>query len=195
MRNPAIATATVIPATDTATNLNASSDRLDLVPMSLELMEALLSGDLESAQKRVGYRIPSDWPQPLESVLRFRIPLARSHPDAVPLLLLAMVLSADPEVVVGRLGFHGPVDDDGMLEIGYEVFPAHRRQGFAREAVVAMLRWAQRDPSVLRFRASISPENAPSRNLVTGLGFVEVGSQWDDEDGEETLFERHVPGP
>jgi len=194
MRNPAIATATVIPATHTATNLNASSERLDLVPMSLELMEALLSGDLESAQKRVGYRIPSDWPQPLESVLRFRIPLARSHPDAVPLLLLAMVLSADPEVVVGRLGFHGPVDDDGMLEIGYEVFPAHRRQGYAREAVVAMLRWAQRDPAVLLFRASVSPENAPSRNLVTGLGFVEVGSQWDDEDGEETLFERPVPG-
>lgn len=139
-----------------------------------------------------GYRIPADWPQVTESVLRFRIRLARAHPDATPLLLLAMVLRADPEVVVGRLGFHGPVDDDGMLEIGYEVFPAHRRQGYAREAVVAMFRWAQRDPAVLRFRASVSPGNVPSRNLVTGLGFVEVGSQWDDEDGEETLFERPV---
>ena len=175
---------------NTATSPNAGSDRLDLVPMSLELMEAVLCGDLRSAQQMVGYRIPADWPQVLESVLRFRIPLARAHPDATPLLLLAMVLRADPEVVVGRLGFHGPVDDDGMLEIGYEVFPAHRRQGYAREAVVAMFRWAQRDPAVLRFRASVSPLNAPSRNLVTGLGFVEVGSQWDDEDGEETLFER-----
>jgi hypothetical protein len=25
---------------------------------------------------------------------------------------------------------------------------------------------------------------------VTGLGFIEVGSQWDEEDGEETIFER-----
>lgn len=187
MTNPPITTPTG------ETTLNASSDRLDLVPMSLELMEALLDGDLQSAQKTVGYRIPSDWPQVMESVLRFRIPLARAHPDATPLLLLAMVLRADPEVVVGRLGFHGPVDDDGMLEIGYEVFPAYRRQGYAREAVVAMFHWAQRDPAVLRFRASVSPENASSRNLVTGLGFVEVGSQWDDEDGEETLFERPVP--
>jgi ribosomal-protein-alanine N-acetyltransferase len=194
MTNPAITTATINTETtiSAATNLNASSDRLDLVPMSLELMEALLDGDLQSAQEMVGYRIPADWPQVMESVLQFRIPLARAHPDATPLLLLAMVLRADPEVVVGRLGFHGPVDDDGMLEIGYEVFPAHRRQGFAREAVVAMFRWAQRDPAVLRFRASVSPGNAPSRNLVTGLGFVEVGSQWDDEDGEETLFERPV---
>lgn len=203
MTNPAMTTetidpgtidpGTIIPATIIpATSLNARSDRLDLVPMSLELMEALLGGDLQSAQKMVGYRIPSDWPEVMESVLRFRIPLARAHPDALPLLLLAMVLRVDPEVVVGRLGFHGPADDDGMLEIGYEVFPAYRRQGYAREAVLAMFQWAQRDPAVHRFRASVGPANAPSRNLVTGLGFVEVGSQWDDEDGEETLFERPV---
>jgi len=157
--------------------------------MSLELMEVLLGGDLESARAMVGYRIPADWPQAMESVLRFRIAVARERPEVLPLLLCAMVLRADPQVVVGRLGFHGPVDEQGMLEIGYEVFPAYRRQGYAREAVVAMFRWAQGDPGVRRFRASVSPENTPSRGLVTGLGFVEVGSQWDEDDGEETLFE------
>ena len=70
------------------------------------------------------------------------------------------------------------------------MFPAYRRQGYAREAVLAMFDWAQRDPAVLRFRATVSPENLPSRRLVTGLGFVEVGTQWDEEDGEETIFER-----
>jgi len=172
------------------TNAVVSSDRLDLVPMSLELMEALSRADLDSARRMVGYRIPADWPKVMESVLRFRIPVARAQHESLPLLLRAMVLRADPEVAVGRLGFHGPVDDEGMLEIGYEVFPAYRRQGYAREAVVAMLRWAQGDPAVLRFRASVGPENLASRNLVTGLGFIEVGTQWNEEDGEETLFER-----
>lgn len=176
------------------TNTEVSSDRLDLQPMSLELMEALLRGDLESAQGMVGYRIPADWPQVMASVLRFRVPIARAQPEALPLLLRAMVLRADLEVAVGRLGFHGPVDEAGMLEIGYEVFPAYRRKGYAREAVVAMLGWAQHDPAVRRFRASISPENEASRNLVAGLGLIEVGSQWDEEDGEETLFER-AAGP
>ena len=173
-------------------NTEVRSERLDLVPMTLELMEALLRGDLEAAQPMVGYRIPADWPQVMASVLRFRIPIAQSQPAALPLLLRAMVLRADPEVVVGRLGFHGPTGNDGMLEIGYEVFPEYRRRGFAREAALAMLRWAQRDPAVLRFRASVGPENLPSRKLVTGLGFIEVGTQWDDEDGEETLFEREA---
>jgi RimJ/RimL family protein N-acetyltransferase len=176
--------------TNTLPKADVSSDRLDLVPMSLELMEALSRGDLESGQRMVGYQIPADWPQVMASVLRFRIPIARAHPEALPLLLRAMVLRTDPEMVVGRLGFHGPVDDDGMLEIGYEVFPQYRRQGYARESVVAMLGWAQHDPAVLRFRASVSPENEASRSLVTGLGFLEVGSQWDEEDGEETIFER-----
>jgi RimJ/RimL family protein N-acetyltransferase len=167
------------------------SDRLVLVAMSVELMEALLGRDLGSARAMVGYRIPDDWPQAIESMLRFRIAVARESPEALPLLFRAIVLSAQPEVVVGRIGFHGPVDEAGMLEIGYEIFPAFRRRGFAREAVVAMFGWAaQRDSAVRTFRASVRPDNLPSRGLVTGLGFVEVGSQWDEEDGEETIFER-----
>ena len=166
------------------------STRLDLVPMSLELMEALQRSDLESAQQMVRYTIPPDWPQAMESVLRFRIAIARQQPETLPLLLLAMVLRAEPTIVVGRFGFHGPADDEGMIEIGYEVFPQYRRQGYAREAVLAMMSSVRGDPAVVRFRASVRPDNAPSRALVAGLGFIEVGSQWDEEDGEETLFER-----
>ncbi len=172
------------------THIGVSSDRLDLVPMTLELMEALLSGDRESAQRMAGYRIPAEWPRGIESTLRFRVAVARAHPEALPLLFCAMVLRADPQVVVGRIGFHGPPDDSGMVEIGYEVLPSYRRNGYAREAVVAMLRWAQNDPAVRRLRASVSPGNLPSRRLVAGLGFVEVGSRWDEDDGEETVFER-----
>jgi len=114
-------------------NADVISDRLDLVPMSLELMEALQRGDRESAQQMTGYRIPADWPEGMESVLRYRIAIARERPDALPLLLRAMVLRADHEVVVGRIGFHGPPDETGMLEIGYEVFAPYRRKGYARE--------------------------------------------------------------
>jgi [ribosomal protein S5]-alanine N-acetyltransferase len=174
----------------TVSNNEVISDRLDLVPLSLELMQALQRGDRKSAQQLAAYPIPADWPEGMESVLRFRIAIAVDRPETLPRLLRAMVLRADPDVVVGRIGFHGPADETGMLEIGYEVFPPYRRKGYAREAVVAMFRWAQLDPAVRRLRATVSPENEPSRNLVTGLGFTEVGTQWDEEDGEETIFER-----
>ena len=110
-------------------NSAISSNRLNLLPMTLELMEALLCGDRNSAQVMVGYRIPSDWPRDMESTLRFRIALARRQPETLPLLLRTMVLRAEPEVAIGRIGFHGPADDSGTLEFGYEVFPEYRRQG------------------------------------------------------------------
>ena len=37
--------------------------------------------------------------------------------------------------------------------------------------------------------ASIRPDNEASWTLVSQFGFVEVGEQWDDEDGLETVFE------
>jgi ribosomal-protein-alanine N-acetyltransferase len=52
-----------------------------------------------------------------------------------------------------------------------------------------LLKWAQDDASIRTVRASISPDNLASRALVSQYGFVEVGEQWDDEDGLEIIFE------
>lgn len=38
----------------------------------------------------------------------------------------------------------------------------------------------------------IRPDNAVSRRLVAQYGFVEVGEQWDDDDGLETIFDVHA---
>jgi RimJ/RimL family protein N-acetyltransferase len=76
----------------------------------------------------------------------------------------------------------------GRLEVGYRIFPEHRRRGYATEAVRALLDWA-RAQGIDRFIASVGPKNAPSLALVRQLGFREVGCHWDDEDGEELEFE------
>jgi hypothetical protein len=57
-----------------------------------------------------------------------------------------------------------------MPEICCEVLPAYRRQGCAREAVLAMFGWSQVDPAVLRFRATGSPENLASRFCAPDSG-------------------------
>lgn len=99
------------------------------------------------------------------------------------------ILDVERQVVVGRAGYHGPPDAAGMVEIGYSVDPSYRRQGYARAAVVALLDRAAREPAVRTVRATISPDNTASRCLVAQFGFAEVGEQWDDEDGLETIFE------
>jgi L-amino acid N-acyltransferase YncA len=41
-------------------------------------------------------------------------------------------------------------------------------------------------------RVTISPENHASYRLASQFGFVEVGEQWDEEDGLEVVYETPV---
>ena len=92
---------------------------------------------------------------------------------------------------VGRAGFHAAPDADGMLELGYAIDPEHRRRGYARAALALMVEPAR--PSRRRvLRATVSPTNAAILALIHEHPFLEVGEQWDDEDGLELVYEMPV---
>ncbi len=52
-----------------------------------------------------------------------------------------------------------------------------------------MLERATRERDVGTLRATVSPNNIASRELILQYGFTEVGEQWDDEDGLELIYE------
>jgi len=103
--------------------------------------------------------------------------------------ITGVVWDPDRRLAVGRAGYHGPPDGDGMVEVGYSIDPQYRRQGYARAALRALIERARHEPGVRTFRATVSPDNAPSRDLVLSEGLVEVGEQWDEEDGLEIVYE------
>jgi len=76
-----------------------------------------------------------------------------------------------------------------MVEVGYAVDPAYRRQGYARAALEALLARAAADPGIRTVRASVRPDNVASIRLILQYLFVQVGEQWDDEDGLELIYE------
>jgi RimJ/RimL family protein N-acetyltransferase len=76
-----------------------------------------------------------------------------------------------------------------MVEIGYAVEPRYRRRGYARAALEALLQRAAREPRVHTVRVTIGPDNVASRLLASQYGFIEIGEQWDDEDGLEIIYE------
>jgi RimJ/RimL family protein N-acetyltransferase len=77
--------------------------------------------------------------------------------------------------MVGHAGFHGPPGTGGLppgkAELGYTVFPTFRGHGYATEAAIALMEWAE-SRGIRRFAAS-----------------VRTGRQWDKEDGLELVFE------
>ncbi len=103
-----------------------------------------------------------------------------------------LIVDMTTGATVGLAGYHGPPDDRGMVEVGYRVEPVWRRRGYARASLEILLETARDDPRVSIVRATIAPGNAASISLVAQYGFREVGEQWDEEDGLETVFELDV---
>jgi RimJ/RimL family protein N-acetyltransferase len=172
-----------------------ASARLDLVSLPVAFMEAVLAGETAAAEAILGSRIPAGWSDAVSDLFRYRLGQLKSDPTQLQWLARAMVLRDRDRTVIGHIGFHGPPDERGMVEVGYTVMPDYRRQGYAREAVLALFDWAGREHGITLFRASVGPWNEPSLGLVRSLGFQQTGVQWDDVDGEELVFEVVIPRP
>ncbi len=172
------------------------SARLTLVPMSVTFMEALRERNLDAAERAIGAHVPHGMAEDLEHFIVYRLAQLAVDPTMIEWLGRAMILvdTEGTRRVIGTVGFHGPPDALGRLEVGYRVEAAFRRQGYAIEAVRALFDWAVARHGVTRFRASISPPNVASRSLTAQLGFREIGSQIDEIDGLELIFEADWPG-
>ena len=163
---------------------------MELIELSPVALRALADGDLAAAQAAA--------PVPLTPYLageecRWVWGLRAQQVAADPASarwITRVVRDPERELTVGRAGFHGPPDSSGMVEVGYSIDPAHRRQGYARAALRALLARAAAEPGVTTVRATVAPANVASRELVLGEGFVVVGEQIDEEDGLEIVHER-----
>jgi len=174
------------------------SRRLDLVPMTPPVLQALLAGDVRTAGQLLGARVPADLEIP-PYAMELRLSQLEADPALQPWLMRAMVLR-EQGIVVGDIGFHAAPGHEcladlapGGAELGFGVAPAWRRQGMASEASEAMMHWAWETHGVTQFVVSISPDNGPSLGLAAKLGFRKIGWHLDEIDGPEDIFGRTFP--
>lgn len=174
------------------------TDRLELTPMTPAFLQASLRGDLGTAEREIQLSIPSDWPD-YPFVLELRLEQLAAEPELQPWLLRAISLRSSRQMA-GYIGFHTAPGADylkdwspGGVEFGFRIFEPYRRQGYAREASLALMQWARDIHGVTSFVLSISPDNRPSQQLAAGLGFVRIGSHVDEIDGIEDVLVLNHP--
>ena len=158
------------------------------MPLTPETLEALVAGDLGAASRSAGFPL-SEFLVAESWLWRIRLDQVRDDPASLEWIARAAVVEPDG-VVVGHGGFHGPPDPDGTVEVAYSVDPAHRRRGYARAILTALLDRADADPRVTAVRASIRPDNAASLATIAGFGFEKAGEQLDPVDGLEYVYLR-----
>ncbi len=167
----------------------AAAGRVRIVQLGADALGALAGGDLAAANRASAVPLTAYFVGPgPRGLWRLRGEQVWADPASAA-WVTGVIWDDERRVAVGFAGYHGPPDARGMVEVGYEVDPAYRRRGYARAALEALLGRAAREPDVRIVRASVGPDNVASLRLLSRYGFVEVGEQWDDEDGPETVYE------
>lgn len=86
--------------------------------------------------------------------------------------------------VIGDIGFHGPPDPEGSVEIGYNVVPARRRRGVASRAVALVVAEAAA-AGARTVTAEVVGDNPGSAGALLGNGFQLV-----EQHGETAVWSR-----
>jgi RimJ/RimL family protein N-acetyltransferase len=152
-------------------------------------VSALAAGDLRRANRYSDDHIPASFIAP-ESLRLWRLRDRQISEDPTSAeWITGAIVDGDLGLVVGRAGYHAPPNSAGTVEIGYAVDEEYRRRGYARGALEFLLARAARESSVRTVRATVAPDNTASSALIAQYGFALVGSQIDEEDGLELIYE------
>ena len=168
--------------------------RLELSPLEADAIQALLDGNAQQLKSLTGATFPDPVAPPpymAESlpVVRDRL---RRLPGEAPWWNWIVVREASGEAV-GSVAFGGMPEIDGSVLIGYAMYPGYEGQGYATEAVRAMVAWAFAQPGVRTVRALAPVWNTPAVHVAEKVGMRPVASDEDDEVGEVLVYETERP--
>jgi RimJ/RimL family protein N-acetyltransferase len=164
------------------------TERLELVPVSLSVVEAVMSGDRDAAEAACGASLPGAWPNEELIARAFHVSLAaiRADPEGRlwgdTLLLLG-------RTVIGSVVFHGRPDHDGVAEVGYGVAEEWQSRGYATEGTRACVRWALEQAGVRAVRATTFPWHRASLRVIEKLGMVLAATREHEVLGELLVYE------
>ena len=161
--------------------------RLTIIPFARDLALAALRDRAELA-RRLGGSVPDGWPGPeMTGYMPAYTGELAEQPERSAWVRLAL-RTAD-RALIGDMGFHGPPDAQGTVELGYSIAPAYRRQGYASEGARGLVAWAFAQPRVRRIIARCAPDNAGSIRVLEGTGLRQIGTR-----GEYLLWELQREG-
>jgi RimJ/RimL family protein N-acetyltransferase len=151
-----------------------------LVPATVPLLTALHE-DRARFRELMGSPAPDGWPEFPEAIV-FTLDLLQREPEAEHPWSMQLFVDAATGRLLGSGGFAGP-PVERTVEIGYEVAPAFRGQGFGTAAARALVERAVASGEVDHVIAHTRPGPNASTGVLSSLGFDHVADQEDNEVG------------
>ena len=147
--------------------------RLDLVLLGPAAARELTTGIQNSHPWAAGYPLAS-------SLLRAELTLAAAaqrHPLGG--FGTYQVIRRSDDRVIGDVGFMGPPEDTGAVSVGCAITEDAQGQGYATEALSAVLEWARRQSGLTCVLADTTRSNLASQRLLERVGLHRIGEDGD----------------
>lgn len=166
------------------------TERLELVPWTLELIDALIAGDRAAAEASLEIRFPEPFTPPPETddvLPLFHTLVAEDQSRGA--FCPRMIVRIDDRMALGSIGAMAP-DKDGASIYGYGIYPCFEGQGYASEAARGLVAWILKRDRVRVVTATIPIGHTASEIVSTRAGLIKTGRQVEDEGRMLNVWER-----
>lgn len=155
-------------------SLHIRTQRLELLPYSLEVAQAVITRNKSQVERLLGVTVPDDWyASEVLDIFPMYAQMLTDHPSQLGWGVWLMIHIADSSLI-GDLGFIAKPDQMGTVEMGYEVLSAYRQQGFAFEAVEVLVDFAFTQPELKRIIAHSPDDHTASIRILEKLGMQQI---------------------
>ncbi len=159
--------------------------RLELVAITRESLlcqQSNHAGFRADLGKILHAEVPDAWPHENwePHVYEYLLKLIATDAEAIGWCRYLMLRHASGRTLIGSIGAAFPNPITGEAEIGYGLLPAWQRQGFAAEAVMAMLPWLQTRRTISAFIAQTFPHLRGSIRVLEKCGFDFIGKGFEE---------------
>jgi len=160
-------------------NINIETTNLILFPCDQKILECAISGD-EQLSQHLNVTVPENWTEFGARALKYSLDKLKSSASEEGWWSYLPVHKAD-NTLIGLCGYKGPPNENGLVEIGYEIKGEYRNKGLATELAKALIVHAFTFNTVHVVQAhTLGAINASNRVLLK-CGFQKT----DEIDGKE----------
>ena len=162
--------------------LTIRTPRLELVALPASFVRDLIAGDTRAAGEAIGARVGRWFASDPSHVVQLHLAEQAAAVEGFAGIGRVIVLRAGTAEgrAIGSVGFSGPADERGRMEIACRIHPAHRGRGYGAEATTSLLDWAVARFGVTRFLLAV-----PSGREAADLVPIEIETRRTGAPGEE----------
>ena len=165
-------------------NTQIKTSHLLLIDANKEILEAAILGN-QFLEKQIGATVPNNWTQFGERALTHSLQKLSLGLDEQGWWSYLPVHQADNKLI-GLCGYKGKPNENGMVEIGYEIMAEYREKGLATELANALIANAFSLQEINVIQAHTLGQMNASTKVLIKCGFEkiqeiensEIGTLW-----------------